>query len=66
MGAIGELHDRAGVDATTPMPAGNAGVSQIMLMLQSLLADRFKLSLRKEMRQTPVYELVVASAGPIS
>ena len=33
-------------------------------MVQSLLADRFKLALHREMRETPVYELVVAKNGP--
>ena len=32
-------------------------------MLQSLLADRFKLTLRRETRTMPVYELVVADGG---
>jgi uncharacterized protein (TIGR03435 family) len=33
-------------------------------MLQSLLTDRFKLSLRRETRQVPVYALVVGENGP--
>jgi uncharacterized protein (TIGR03435 family) len=33
-------------------------------MLQSLLADRFKLKVHREMREMPVYELVVGKNGP--
>jgi len=35
----------------------------MILMLQSLLADRFKLRLRRETKQGPVYALVVAEGG---
>ncbi|MEP7351613.1 MAG: TIGR03435 family protein [Acidobacteriota bacterium] len=43
-----------------------AGVSndQIPEMLQSLLAERFKLETRREMKETNVYALVVAKDGP--
>jgi bla regulator protein blaR1 len=34
------------------------------LMLRTLLADRFKLSIRRETKVMPVYELVVAKNGP--
>jgi uncharacterized protein (TIGR03435 family) len=33
-------------------------------MLQTLLADRFRLRLHRERRELPVYELVVAKSGP--
>jgi uncharacterized protein (TIGR03435 family) len=33
-------------------------------MLQALLEDRFKLKIRRETREVPVYELVVAKGGP--
>ena len=36
---------------------------QISLMMQSLLADRFKLALHHETKQLPVYALVVAKGG---
>lgn len=37
---------------------------QMRLMLQSLLADRFKLTLRHESKDLPMYVLVVAKNGP--
>jgi uncharacterized protein (TIGR03435 family) len=33
-------------------------------MLQTLLADRFKLTIRREMREQPVYALVISKRGP--
>lgn len=36
---------------------------QMMLMLQSLLADRFKLAFHKELRQSPAYALVISHKG---
>ena len=33
-------------------------------MLQTLLADRFKLKIRRETKEMPVYALVVAKGGP--
>jgi len=37
---------------------------QVRLMMQALLADRFKLNLRHETKELPVYALVVAKNGP--
>jgi uncharacterized protein (TIGR03435 family) len=41
-----------------------AGKSEMNLMLQTLLADRFKLQLRREVRDFPVYGLLVDRNGP--
>jgi uncharacterized protein (TIGR03435 family) len=49
------------IDAVTSAPTGRA---QMMLMLRSLLADRFQLRLRQENRQLPVYTLEVSAGGP--
>lgn len=47
--------------------AGGSGVptrAEFRQMLQSLLADRFKLQLHRSMKEMPVYALVVAKNGP--
>jgi bla regulator protein BlaR1 len=43
--------------------AGPASKAQIMLMLQTLLADRFKLTYHFETREMPVYTLAIAKSG---
>jgi uncharacterized protein (TIGR03435 family) len=45
--------------AGTPVPLG-----QLRMMLRDLLAKRFKLTIHRESRMLPVYELVVAKGGP--
>jgi bla regulator protein BlaR1 len=42
---------------------GNPNPSQMRLMMQALLEERFKLKVHHETRQLPVYELVVAKGG---
>jgi len=44
---------------------GNPTKDQMRLMMQSLLADRFKLALHMETRQLPVYALVLNKAGKL-
>lgn len=39
-------------------------MGQAMLMLRSLLADRFKLTVRRETKELPVYRLALAKNGP--
>ncbi len=43
--------------------AGAVREDEIRLMLRALLAERFKLTLRRESRELPVYALVVARKG---
>jgi uncharacterized protein (TIGR03435 family) len=59
----------AGIDSMYDIAAkspGDAapGMAQVRLMLQSLLAERLHLKLRRESKQLPVYDLVVAKGGP--
>jgi uncharacterized protein (TIGR03435 family) len=48
----------------TAKAEGSADYDQVMLMLQSLLADRFHLVTRRETREIPVYALLLAKNGP--
>jgi len=50
-------------DIVATLPSG-ASRDQMPLMLQSLLADRFKLTLHRESKVMPVYALVVGKNGP--
>jgi uncharacterized protein (TIGR03435 family) len=52
--------DRYDIEAKAPVPAGDHG---LMLMLQTLLADRFKLSLHREQRAIPGYRLLLGKRG---
>lgn len=71
-GATGWMDtDHFDIEAKEEAPAANAPklspqdqMEQRRLMLQSLLADRFKLTLRHESKDLPVYVLVVAKSGP--
>jgi len=42
---------------------GNPSRSQVWLMLQSLLEDRFKLQIHRETKELPVYALTTAKSG---
>jgi len=53
--------DRYIITAKTP---SNTTRAQVHLMLQSLLADRFKLQFHNEKKELPVYALLVAKNGP--
>jgi uncharacterized protein (TIGR03435 family) len=62
--------DSVKVDVVAKMPASAAGLSpedrrrMIGLMLQGLLAERFKLKVHREEKVIPGYALVVAAGGP--
>jgi bla regulator protein blaR1 len=43
---------------------GNPSPSQMRLMMQALLEERFKLKLHHETKTLPVYELIAAKSGP--
>ena len=44
-------------------PEGSANRAQVMLMLQTLLAERFKLAVHRETRELPVYALTAQKDG---
>ena len=50
-------------DITAKVPPG-ATKEQVNVMLQNLLADRFKLVMRTETKEVPVYAVTVAKGGP--
>jgi uncharacterized protein (TIGR03435 family) len=50
-------------DIAAKIPAG-ATRSQVSLMLQGLLADRFGLAIHRETRELPIYALVAGKNGP--
>ncbi len=59
------LAEKFGKDCGVAFSRGRCGYrNQMLLMVQSLLADRFKLQVRHEKRELPVYALVVANGGP--
>lgn len=48
----------------TAKPEGAATPEQVKVMIQALLADRFKLQFHRETKELPTYVLVVAKGGP--
>jgi bla regulator protein BlaR1 len=62
--------DRYDIEATAAPDAIPQGLSakaredKMRLMLRTLLADRFKLVIRRESKELPVYTVVVAKNGP--
>ena len=48
----------------TAKPEGSATPEQVKVMIQGLLADRFKLQFHRETKELPTYALVVAKGGP--
>jgi bla regulator protein BlaR1 len=55
------------IEATSVMPPGlsvQAQSERVRAMVQALLVDRFKLVMRRESKEMPVYALVVAKGGP--
>jgi len=51
------------VEAMEKLPSDQR-IEQIRLRVKSLLADRFKLAVREETKEVPVYALVVGKGGP--
>jgi uncharacterized protein (TIGR03435 family) len=55
--------DSVGYDLIAKMAPGTTS-EQAALMMQTLLAERFKLQFHRETKQLPVFSLVVAKGGP--
>ena len=55
--------DRFDVEAKIGDHAASIPYDQVQLMVRSLLEDRFQLKWHREMRELPVYNLVVAKGG---
>ena len=65
LGAPGWVNsDRYDIEAKVSDAAASQGTGIVQgPMLQSLLEDRFKLVIRREIRELPIYELTVAKGG---
>jgi uncharacterized protein (TIGR03435 family) len=50
-------------DIAAKVPEG-ATKEQVKVMLQNLLADRFKLTIHRETKEVPIYALIVGAKGP--
>jgi len=62
-GPIWSNTDHFDVEAKADAGRGTVPIDQMRLMVQSMLEDRFQLKVRREMRDLPVYNLVVAKGG---
>jgi bla regulator protein blaR1 len=62
--------ERYDIEAKAPEGAIPGGLTnqerngRVRLMMQALLAERFKLSIQREVKDIPVYDVVVGKAGP--
>jgi uncharacterized protein (TIGR03435 family) len=56
--------DRFDIQATAAEGAAPTSAVQMRLMMQSLLADRFQLKVHRDVRDLPVYNLVIIKSGP--
>ncbi|HKE25001.1 MAG TPA: TIGR03435 family protein [Bryobacteraceae bacterium] len=58
-----DISARAEAGSVAPGLLDRSNLHRLHLMLRSLLEDRFRLSVHRETKQGPLYELVVAKAG---
>src|SRR5439155_12549293 len=56
--------DRFDVEAKRESLPGSIALDEFLLMVRSLLEDRFQLKVHWEKRDWPIYELVTAKTGP--
>ena len=59
-----DIEAAAGKGAFPPGTPFTARKEKMRLMLQTLLAERFKMTIRRESKDLPVYALVVGKSGP--
>ncbi len=59
-----DLKAEAGADMVPASMSRKAREDNMRLRLQALLADRFKLAVRHESREMPVYAVVLGKSGP--
>jgi len=59
-----DIDARAAANFVPPNSSIQERNGQLRLMLQTLLAERFRLVVHKEVRDMPVYALVIAKGGP--
>ena len=62
--ALGEKFQKAPPDKPYFRAPNKEVTYQIQLMMQSMLVERFNLKVHREMREGPVFALVVAKGGP--
>jgi len=58
-----DIEAKAQADMFPARQLGREDTEKLDLMLQGLLADRFRLQIRREPREMPIYALVVAKGG---
>jgi uncharacterized protein (TIGR03435 family) len=58
-----EWLDSERFDITAKIPEGT-GKDDVKVMLQNLLADRFKAEIHRETKELPIYALIVGKSGP--
>jgi uncharacterized protein (TIGR03435 family) len=61
IGLEGRVQQKYDIEAKS---AGSASAAELRGMMQSLLAERFKLALHRENRVVPVYEMTLGKGGP--
>ena len=63
MEGVYDIEAKPGKGAIPPGLPGSIRDEKLRLMLQTLLADRFQLKIRRETKELPVYAVVVARSG---
>jgi uncharacterized protein (TIGR03435 family) len=59
-----DIDAKAAPGVVSSGPLNDESASQVRSMLQTLLAERFKLRVHRETKELPIYALVIAKGGP--